>query len=294
MRELAGWTKELEIDIEKSIKPDFKDADLSSLVAQPEVYQIGNNEYTYEEAKALCASKDADLASYSQIEDAYKNGAEWCSYGWSKDQLALFPTQKSTYDRLKQGCGKDRFACGRPGINGGYIANPNVRFSANCYGVKPNPTKQDLKYMNAKIITPEQARISKLEKIYEKESIRIKPFKTGTWSEMEEAPVTGSNLDEILASAEKILPQPTSMHSGKTHYSFDETTGQERTTPTPTPTPKTHDHSNTKHKTDDHKSKPKHQTSHKTSRQSPDVSDLYDKVYGKIGDVKFDLEKIKH
>ena len=28
-------------------------------------------------------------------------------------------------------------ACGRPGINGGFIGNPNVRFGANCYGVKP-------------------------------------------------------------------------------------------------------------------------------------------------------------
>ena len=51
--------------------------------------------------------------------------------------MAFYPTQKSTYDRLqKSRCTKH--ACGRPGINGGYIANPNVRFGVNCYGVKPN------------------------------------------------------------------------------------------------------------------------------------------------------------
>jgi hypothetical protein len=26
--------------------------------------------------------------------------------------------------------------CGRPGVNGGYIANPLVKFGVNCYGNK--------------------------------------------------------------------------------------------------------------------------------------------------------------
>jgi len=101
-----------------------------------QVFNIGNNIYTYKEAQAICNLFGADLANYDQIEGAYNGGAEWCNYGWSKDQMAFFPTQKSTWSSL-QNDNKTKNACGRPGINGGYIANPNVRFGANCYGKKP-------------------------------------------------------------------------------------------------------------------------------------------------------------
>ena len=49
----------------------------------------------------MCNAHDGELASYEQIEKAYNDGAEWCSYGWSKDVMALYPTQKSTYNKLK-------------------------------------------------------------------------------------------------------------------------------------------------------------------------------------------------
>ena len=60
------------------------------------------NKYNYKEAKAVCKAYNAELADYNQVEAAYRDGAEWCSYGWSKDQLALFPTQKETYEKLKE------------------------------------------------------------------------------------------------------------------------------------------------------------------------------------------------
>ena len=59
----------------------------------------------------------AESASLEQVVDAYKSGGEWCNYGWSKDQLALYPTQKSTYNKDNDS------ACGYPGINGGYFRN---------------------------------------------------------------------------------------------------------------------------------------------------------------------------
>ena len=51
-------------------------------------------------------------------------------------------SQKNTYDKLKnkKGHGND---CGRPGINGGFIKNQNVRFGVNCYGYKPEITPQE-------------------------------------------------------------------------------------------------------------------------------------------------------
>jgi hypothetical protein len=102
-----------------------------------QVFNISNNLYTYDEAQKVCNAFDASLASYDQIESAYQNGGEWCNYGWSEGQMAYFPTQKDTWGKL-QGNPKTQNACGRPGINGGYIKNPYVKFGANCYGVKPN------------------------------------------------------------------------------------------------------------------------------------------------------------
>jgi hypothetical protein len=45
--------------------------------------------------------------------------------------------------------------CGRPGINGGYIYNPNLRMGVNCYGVKPAATHENVKYFNALRNQPE-------------------------------------------------------------------------------------------------------------------------------------------
>ena len=112
-----------------------------------EVFHIGDNIYTYDEAKIICNAYDGQLADYSQIENAYKSGGEWCSYGWSKGQMALYPTQKLTYEKLKRIPGLEN-SCGRPGINGGYIKNPNVRFGVNCYAVKGKPSTKEIQEMN--------------------------------------------------------------------------------------------------------------------------------------------------
>lgn len=101
-----------------------------------QVFNLGNNLYTYEEAQKACQAFDAPLATYEQIENSYHNGGEWCNYGWSEGQMAFFPTQKDTFDELQKNP-RTKNVCGRPGINGGYIGNPYVRFGANCYGVKP-------------------------------------------------------------------------------------------------------------------------------------------------------------
>ena len=114
-----------------------------------EVFNVANNLYTYEDARAVCKAYNAELATYEQVEDAYNKGAEWCNYGWSEDQLALFPTQKKTWSTLQK-TDKHKNDCGRPGVNGGYIANPYVRFGVNCFGKKPEPTDADLVRLNSK------------------------------------------------------------------------------------------------------------------------------------------------
>ena len=110
----------------------------SSPAPEMQVFNVGNNNYTYDAAKEVCNAYGAELANYDQIENSYNNGGEWCNYGWSENQMAFFPTQKNTWNILQQN-NNTKNACGRPGINGGFIANPYVQFGANCYGVKPPP-----------------------------------------------------------------------------------------------------------------------------------------------------------
>lgn len=108
-----------------------------------EVFYIKDNVYTYDEAKAVCKAHDAELADYNQLEKTYNEGGEWCGYGWSKNQMILFPTQKGTWNKLQTIDGHEN-DCGRPGINGGYIENDKAKFGVNCYGVKRSPTDYEL------------------------------------------------------------------------------------------------------------------------------------------------------
>jgi hypothetical protein len=105
-------------------------------INKEQVFHIPNNEFTYDDSKAICKALNARLANYNEMEDSYNNGADWCSYGWSEGQMAYFPTQKTKWDNLQKVKGHEN-DCGRPGINGGYISNPKVKFGVNCFGYKP-------------------------------------------------------------------------------------------------------------------------------------------------------------
>lgn len=155
-------------------------------ILEKEVYHISDNKYTYDQAKAVCKAFDGDLAKYEQIEDAYDKGANWCSYGWSADQLALFPTNLKLWKKLQKGDSKN--ACGRPGINGGYIANPNVRFGINCYGNKPLITPLEKDMMEHSPYGPKSAKEIKFNELvdYYKNNLRdiiIAPFDKKSWNE---------------------------------------------------------------------------------------------------------------
>ncbi len=142
---------------EEDEEEDTEQTTMIPVIDQNEVFNVSNNLYTYDDAKAVCKAMDAELATYDQVEEAYNNGAEWCNYGWSDGQMALFPTQKSTWNKLQkldEKCTSESEKrgnnCGRPGVNGGYIANPYVKFGVNCYGKKPKATADDIRYMKAK------------------------------------------------------------------------------------------------------------------------------------------------
>ena len=115
-------------------------------VQPKEVYHIPDNLYDYETAKAICKARGSRLATYQELSDAYDKGADWCGYGWSEGQMALFPTQLEKWEKLQDIEGHEN-DCGRPGINGGYIANPDIRYGINCYGYKHNITPEEAQLM---------------------------------------------------------------------------------------------------------------------------------------------------
>ena len=128
-------------EADKKIIADLETGE-RDLLGMKEVYNIPGNNYTFNEAKAICKAYNGELATVSQLQNAYKNGADWCNYGWSDDKMVLFPTQTNTFNKLQKIKGHEN-DCGRPGVNGGYIANPNVKFGVNCYGYKPKMTDAD-------------------------------------------------------------------------------------------------------------------------------------------------------
>ena len=166
----------------------YQPAPVPEIRFKKQVFNIPGNYYTYDNAKALCSAYGAELATYDQIEKAYNNGAEWCNYGWSADQLALFPTQKKTYDNLQTIPGHKN-DCGRPGVNGGYIANPNVRFGVNCYGYKPKITSDEEELMKKTSPYPETAEDIAFQKKVDEmkgklEQILVSPFNYETWGSL--------------------------------------------------------------------------------------------------------------
>ena len=122
------------------------------------------------------------------MEEAYNKGAEWCVYGWSDNQMALFPTQKETWQKLQKIKGHEK-DCGRPGVNGGYIDNPKTKYGVNCYGHKPPMTAEAAKLMQQTPIYPKNMNdIRHQEKVdYWRNKISdilVAPFNHDAWSLM--------------------------------------------------------------------------------------------------------------
>ncbi len=172
--------------IDLTVKQPEEESVVPELKLVKEVYHIPGNKYTYDDSKAICQAYGGELATYSQIENSYNKGGEWCSYGWSKDQMALFPTQQATWDKLQTIEGHEN-DCGRPGVNGGYIDNPNVKFGVNCYGFKPYITPTEATLMNTTPIYPQSMKdIEQQKKLdYWKKKIPeilLSPFNHSSWS----------------------------------------------------------------------------------------------------------------
>lgn len=176
------------LDYLRTSQPEEEEETVKLPKCENEVFNVSNNKYSYEDAQAVCSSFGAKLATYDQIEAAYNKGAEWCNYGWSDGQMAFFPTQKGSWDKLQK-FPKKKNNCGRPGVNGGYIDNPYIKFGVNCYGKKPTPTENDLKRLEAQQsqpipLTAEDKELQEKIDYWKKNSdkLQLNSFNNSNWS----------------------------------------------------------------------------------------------------------------
>jgi len=151
-----------------------------------EVFSISKNNYSYYDAAPLCKALGAELATYEQVKSAWQNGADWCNYGWVKGQMAVFPTQRGTYEELQQGPEEQKGACGKPGVNGGYFDNPELKYGVTCIGKRPSQSQHDATAIMSGSTRPLTASGLEFDKKVqhfkeESESLGIMPFNKEKW-----------------------------------------------------------------------------------------------------------------
>jgi hypothetical protein len=180
IKNLFSRTPEINFEVETGQEqiPEFKNI--------KQTFHIPGNKYTYEDSKAVCKAYGSKLATYENLEKAYGKGADWCSYGWSEGQMAYFPTQHDKWKNLQNIKGHEH-DCGRPGINGGYIENPNVKFGVNCYGYKPKISSLDYELMQNTTIYPKTQEEINFDRDVVKwkqkiPEIAVAPFNNNRWS----------------------------------------------------------------------------------------------------------------
>lgn len=189
IRNLFSATPEIDIIVDPDDLAGDSTTPLSTvpeIKLSKQVFHVPDNKYNYEDSKAICKAYGGRLATWKEMDQAFNKGADWCGFGWSDGQMALYPTQYEKWARLQKIKGHEH-DCGRPGINGGYIANPNVRFGVNCYGYRPKITQEEAEAMKLAPLYPSTRR----ERAFDKRvdywrdnlsEIQVAPFNHDNWS----------------------------------------------------------------------------------------------------------------
>jgi hypothetical protein len=162
---------DVDVAIKQPVEPSNQDENDDKKMYPPQTFHV-QGKFNYNEAKAVCKAYNGQLASLSQLEKAYKHGAEWCDYGWTENELALYPTQHDTWVSY-QGT-PDEKRCGIPGLNGGYNMRPHQKLGANCFGKKP-----DGKLPPA----PSPVKVNPESQMWLNKHLTISPFNYKAWSE---------------------------------------------------------------------------------------------------------------
>ena len=165
---------------------DEKPSTVPEIGYKPQVFHISDNKYNYEDAKAICKAYGGRLATYNEIEDAYKKGGDWCSYGWSEGQYAYYPTQQEKWENLQK-IPDHQHDCGGPGINGGFFSNPDMKFGVNCFGFKPKITPDEAQTMINTPLYPKTNKEIEFDKKVDYwrtklNELTVAPFNHNNWS----------------------------------------------------------------------------------------------------------------
>lgn len=152
-----------------------------------DIFTVSKNVHTYYDAAPLCKALGAELATYDEVKNAWQQGADWCNYGWVKGQMAVYPTQESTYQELQEGPPEQRSACGRPGVNGGYFDNPEMKFGVTCSGKRPPQSNHDATVISSGAARPLTASGLEFEKKVQEfkaqsDTMGVLPFNKSKWS----------------------------------------------------------------------------------------------------------------
>jgi len=157
---------------EKPIEPVKEQ---NSVEEGKQVFSVNYNGFNYDEAPYVCEVLNGELATYEQLVESAKNGANWCNMGWFKEQYipekkgtfnSGYPVQKAYFDELKNLPLKEneKNMCGSTwesikeddiySIQNLSSLPHNSRRGVNCYGVKSN-IKHKLNEIN-KYVSPRQ------------------------------------------------------------------------------------------------------------------------------------------
>ena len=99
--------------------------------AGPEVYLSAYRRYDFNRTRAeqKCISQGGQLATMSQLEQAQREGGQWCNWGHVSD------SNKIGYIMQEPKCGN-----GPTSVTSGTTANvKNGKADVNCFGPKPSP-----------------------------------------------------------------------------------------------------------------------------------------------------------
>lgn len=100
------------------------------------------NKYSYDEAKEICKLYSGRLATESDLQKAFNNGANWCNWGWLEGKKIAYPVQEKYWEQVEK---VHKGHCGpTAGINKIGNIDPSKKYSVNCYGIKPRKSKKDL------------------------------------------------------------------------------------------------------------------------------------------------------
>ena len=207
MKNLFSEEPEIEIETTLDIIDNIDVSNNPIVIDEKEVYHIPGNKFTYHDAKAVCNAFEGELANYEQLRDGQTKGSSWCSYGWSKDQLGLYPTSQNTWEKLKQKEGHE-YDCGLPGVNGGYVSNPHTRLGANCYGIKPKKSELEKQYLDNQELYPKTQK----ELLFEERvkywknrigNILVMPFNKDNWYKVDSIKLQNEKMIADSLKAQK-------------------------------------------------------------------------------------------